>query len=739
MGLSLVGKAQILESPPSPELQEDSSRIDIINIDRYKERTTANGVFRDLIGNVHLKQQEMHLWCDIGFMYPNKQVEAFDNVEMLQDDSIRIFSDTLYYDGITRFARLRQNVVLTDTSMTMFTEKLDYDLNTKMAYFPEQSLIESDSSTLISKRGTYNANTNEAYFIDSVRITNPNYKLTADSLAFNTKTEVATFLGPTKVYNEEKMVYCEDGYYDSKNNYAELYKSARFENYENGKEEIATGDTIIYDGQYDRYYLIGNAHFENKEQQVDADTIVMEGETEQYFFIGNPQFKSKDTTSNQSIQALDSDYDAINNMMLFRGEVVVYEKTQIIKADSLDYNTEEKNGLARGHVIWIDTAANLRIDCGQAYYNDSTGFLLAQREPMLTTLVDEDSLWLRADTLISLPDTAFPEQRNLYAFHHVRVFKSDMQARCDSLYYDGVDSTFEFHEDPKLWVNDNQFTADTVKMHLKSSKLDQVLLYENSLVISSKEDTFFNQIKGRNAVAQFKEGKLSTMQVTEKGETVYYATDDRGAYMFVNDIDCENMLLFFANSNLKRIKYQGKPKAVVYPMHQVNHKSLLLEGFRWLDSLRIESKWDLWGIPEPEPVVDSLGLDSLGVDSLGLDSLLLDSTLVDSATIDSSTVNNSPSNTSNKQGASSTKKGGATSKEGAKNSKKKKPFSLFKPKRKEKNKASSKAGSQKAGANKTSSKEKEQKDSSTPIDSSSKKSASKKIGSSPPTDSTNIK
>ncbi len=426
------------------------------------------------------------------------------------------------------------------------------------------------------------------------------------------------------------MVYCEDGYYDSKRNYAELYKNARFENYENDKEEVATGDTIIYDGRFDRYYLIGNAHFENKEQVVDADTIIMEGETEQYFFLGDPKFRSKDTTSNQSIRALQSDYDAINNTMLFRGDVVVYEGSQIIFADSLDYNTEEKNGLARGNVVWIDTAANVRINCGQAFYEDSTGFLLAQDEPMLTTLIDNDSLWLRADTLISLPDTAFPEQRHLYAFHHVRVYKSDMQALCDSLFYDGVDSMFTFYEDPKLWVNENQFTADTVKMRLKASKLHQVLLYEKSLVISTKEDTFFNQIKGRNAVALFKAGKLSTMDVREKGETVYYATDDKGGYMFVNDIDCADMTLYFAESQLKRIKYLGKPKAVVYPMHQVNHTSLLLEGFRWVDSLRIKSKYELWGVPEPVPIVDSLFLtNSMDLDSAFSDSFFIDSTLMD--------------------------------------------------------------------------------------------------------------
>lgn len=718
---SLLGKAQVFEAPPSPELEEDSSRIDIINIDKYKERNTDRGVFRELTGNVHLQQQEMHLWCDLGFIFPNKQIEAFDNVEMLQDDSIRIFSDTLYYDGIARFARLRQNVVLTDTSMTMFTEKLDYDLNTRIAYFPEQSLIESDSSTLISKRGTYNANTNEAHFIDSVRITNPNYKLTADSLAFNTQTEVATFLGPTKVYNDEKVVYCEDGYYDSKNNYAELYKNARFENYENDKEEIATGDTIIYDGRYDRYYLIGHAHFENKEQEVDADTIVMEGETEQYFFIGNPQFKSKDSTSNQSIQAINSDYDAINNTMMFRGDVVVYEDAQIIKADSLDYNTEEKNGLARGNVVWIDTAANVRINCGRAYYNDSTGYLLAQKEPMLTTLIDNDSLWLKADTLISLPDTAFPEQRNLYAFNNVRVFKSDMQARCDSLFYDGVDSTFELYKDPKLWVNKNQFTADTVRMRLKSSKLDKVLLYEHALVVSTKEDTFFNQIKGRNAVAQFIEGKLSTMQVTEEGETVYYATDDKGAYMFVNDIDCENMRLFFVKSNLKRIKYQGKPKAVVYPMHQVDHQSLFLEGFRWVDSLRIQSKYELWGVPEPEPIIDSITIDSLGMDSTLIDTIVVDSNAQILPTASDS------SNTSQKQGVNSAQKGGASAKQGARSQQKNKKGGLFK--------SNAKTGSKKRGSINKKSKNARKKSSdkkTVPPDISSKKGGSMKKDSQPP-------
>lgn len=641
-GLGHMSQAfsQVPDAPPETTELEDSSRIDILFIRTLKEHTTPEGVYRELIGDIHLKQQAMHLWCDLGFIYPNKQVEAFGNVQMLQDDSIRIFSDTLYYDGMTRYARLRENVVLTDSSMTMFTNKLNYDLVTRIATFPEESLIESDSSTLISKRGYYNTRTSDAYFHDSVRITNPSYKLVADSLAFNTRTEIASFLGPTMVYNDEKVVYCEDGYYDSKNNYAELYKNAYFINREDGKLEEARGDTIIYNGSLDRYYLIGNAHFQNEDQEVNADTIIMDAKTEEYFFLGSPDFRSRDTTSNQTITATNSNYDALNKTMIFRGDVYVTQESQIIIADSLDYNTETRNSLAWGRVIWVDTTANVKITAGRAIYQDSTQYLRADKDPMLTTLVDNDTLWLKADTLVSLPDTG--DARHLYAYHHVRIFKSDMQARCDSLFYDGQDSVFHLFENPILWVDETQFTADTILLQLKSSKLDQVWLYQQSMIVSTQEDTFFNQIKGNNALAQFVDGKVSTMDLYQNGETVYYATDDDGAYMFVNDIDCEDMRLLFGDNQLQRIIYKGAPKAVVHPMRQVDHNSLFLEGFKWLDSLRIPSKYSFLGLPEPEPLPDTMPTE------IPIDSLFNDAFFSDSTTIlpqDSTTSNKLGSNT----------------------------------------------------------------------------------------------
>lgn len=617
---------------------DDSSKIHIIHIGTLKEKITPQGSFKDLIGNVHLRQQEMHLWCDLGFILPNRQVKAYDNVQMLQD-SVRIFSDSLFYDGIGRQAQLRQNVVLKDSSMTMFTEKLDYDLNTRIATFPEESLIESDTTTMVSKRGYYNVNTNIAHFSDSVRITNPNYKLVADSLAFNTQTEVALILGPTTVFNKDKMVYCEDGFYDSDRNYAELYKNARFENRENGKKEIATGDTIIYDGDKDTYYLIGNAHFENEDQAVDADTILMDGRTEEYFFKGNPKFTSLDTTENQSIDAIYSNYDLATNTMIFRGDVRVEQESQIIMTDSLDYNTKTKTGIAKGNVIWQDTSAKMQINCGEAYYNDSTKFLLAKDNPVLRTMIENDSMWLRADTLISFADSNDIDTRHLKAYNHVKIYKEDLQAICDSLYYDGIDSVFHFYNKPILWVDEVQFTADTIDVQMRLSKINQVLLHDNSFITNTREETYFNQIKGEDVVTHFKDGKINTMDINNNGETVYYALDDDDSYMMVNDVDCNNMVMYFGSNQIKRIRFEGTPKAVLYPMDKVEHSTLELEGFQWLDSLRIKSKYELLGINIPTVLNNDTTTQDSSLFSLlsSIDSL--------STPIDSSSVSTLPKNT----------------------------------------------------------------------------------------------
>jgi lipopolysaccharide export system protein LptA len=479
----------------------------------------------------------------------------------------------------------------------------------------------SDSTILTSKRGYYEVKQHRAHFEDSVRIDNPNFALKADSLDYDTQSEIAYFLGPTEVFNPDKKVYCEDGFYDTKRNYAALYQNAQFENYEDGKEEIAKGDTILYDGQKDEYFLIGHAFYQNETQEVYADTIYIDNKRQKFSFVGHPRFISRDSTEGQSIDAAYSFYDEKTKRMLFRERVRIRQETQLISCDSLDYNIETKEGWAQGAVVWEDTAAKVQIQCEEAFYNDSTKFLLAHRQPILRSIIDADTLWLRADTLWSFPDTTFKNTRNINAYHDVRIYKSDLQVRCDSLYYNGLDSTFQFYQNPILWVDATQFTADTIHVQLKQNRIHKVWLFQASFIVNTNDLVYFNQIKGTDVETSFKEGDLHKMSVYDAGETVYYALDEQDRYVGVNDVDCRDMHLFFEQKTVRSIRFEDKPAAVLYPMHQVDHSNLRLAGFQWHDSLRIRSKEALFYRQPPKDTIDPLSFfqDSSSTDTLDID------------------------------------------------------------------------------------------------------------------------
>ena len=108
----------------------------------------------------------------------------------------------------------------------------------------------------------------------------------------------------------------------------------------------------------------------------------------------------------------------------------------------------------------------------------------------------------------------------------------------------------------------------------------------NAMIINTNDFVYFNQIKGRNITAYFTKGQVRQMNVTGNGQSVYYATDAKG-YIGVNKAECSYYTIRFSDDNkVERISFYVQPKATVYPMGQVNHQSLRLDGYRWLYDTR---------------------------------------------------------------------------------------------------------------------------------------------------------
>lgn len=576
------------------------SKIDVDHADIFEYAQRNDTVIQKLIHNVELRQDSVFMYCDSATIENSLIVIAVGKVIIQQGDSTSVFSDSLYYDGGLKEADLYGEVVLVNGGQQLFTDQLHYDLNTKIATYTTGATLTNGETQLTSKRGDFYVDLNEAYFEDSVYVVDPRFNLRADSLLFNTQTNVVTFLGPTLVSTDSSRIYCESGFYDMANNLAEFQQNAQFiKGAQRGRAEV-----IKYNGETKVYALEGDAIFEEGERKATADVIQYDEVNDKSTLIGNAKYKDAE----QDIVAEEIVYDAKNEVYSTRGRSRVSDPPQILLADKVDFKEELGLGVAVGDVVWQDTSAQLTIVCEQADYNRETGYLKASGgqygRPLLISLVDGDSLFMSADTLLStkVDSTASDSSRLLQAYRDVRVYKSDLQALSDSLTYNSEDSLFTFYYEPIIWSDTTQFTADTIRLQMANDNVDKIYLYHKSFIINSPDELFFNQIKGKNITAFFTEGELRKMDVQGNAESVYYALDEEGGYVGVNKTISSDMILYFGANQIERILFVTAPQATMFPMKRADHEGLKMDGFNWITKVRPRSFADLFSTEKARKV-----------------------------------------------------------------------------------------------------------------------------------------
>ncbi|MCP9235641.1 OstA-like protein [Lewinella sp. JB7] len=590
--LPVVGWSQ--QAPPSEK--------QVVSIDHANElRMLQRGGVQRLIGEVELSQDSIFMYCDSAELVSEVQLYAYDNVTIQQGDSIAAFAEYLDYNAETLLAKLRDQVVLKRGRTELFTERLDYDLATKLATYHTGGRVTNGSTELSSTHGYYYADTRNVYFRDSVVVVDDRFEMRADTLRYDLANERVYFLGPTVIRSDTHRIYCESGYYDVALDEAVFRTNAQ---YRSG-ERLAAADSIQYFGKRELYVLQGDAYVaEGDFQRATADRINYFRAEDRYQLAGRATVvDSVQTVSGDSI-----DYYAVTaSYAVSGGRPRVSNPPMILVADRM--YSDEETGLSRatGNVVWEDTTAKVKIEAARADYDQNSGYLKASGgrdgRALLTTLLDRDTMFMAADTLLSVRsdevDTNGDTVRYLSAYPDVRILKNDLQAVADSLGFNTVDSVLTLYRDPVLWQDTSQLTADTIDLYLRNSAPDRVHLRRNALVVTSPDLIFFNQVKGKDIVAHFDSSQLRRTEVKGNAEAIYYAQDDGGAYIGVNKTACSTMILYFAAGAVERIKFLSAPAGRLDPMDAVDHDGLRLDGFRWEEARRPRRFADLFSrLPE---------------------------------------------------------------------------------------------------------------------------------------------
>jgi len=200
---------------------------------------------------------------------------------------------------------------------------------------------------------------------------------------------------------------------------------------------------------------------------------------------------------------------------------------------------------------------------------------------------------MHADTLKAIQKKTSKKQastdstkQELYAYHKVKFTKKDMQGKCDSMYYNAIDSVMKMRGKPILWNNVNQLTADCINITTGKKSLKTMELFGTAFVISETDSLHYNQVKGKYMKGFFNDNKLVRVNVEGNGQTIYYVNEkdkktNKEEIKAVNRAECSDLTIYLKENEIDRITFKTKPDATVFPIDQIELKEFKLKGFNW--------------------------------------------------------------------------------------------------------------------------------------------------------------
>jgi len=273
---------------------------------------------------------------------------------------------------------------------------------------------------------------------------------------------------------------------------------------------------------------------------------------------------------------------------------------------TFDFDDKTGQAIIKDNVVFVSKQDSVSVYSDVLAVDSENDSYVAYGEsrPYMLRFIDGDSLFLSGDTLHvekridSLLDTANVFIRldtvDIFkSYYDVRILSEEFQAIADSMYYDSKDSLFTLYDQPTMWSDSMQFTADTIKIRLADEGIEKVYLNGNGMIIELIGDDYYNQLKAKFIDASIDSGAISFMEMHQNAESNYYIMDDEDAFVGLNHTLCNRMTFFFDDGEMSDIKFFEQAESKLTPMQMLTREQLFLKDFNWNLDLKPNSLEDL--------------------------------------------------------------------------------------------------------------------------------------------------
>jgi lipopolysaccharide export system protein LptA len=429
----------------------------------------------------------------------------------------------------------------------------------------------------------------------------------ADHLIYNGGSKLLTLEKNVVLKDSSITLYTDRLLYYRDPNYGEYVTGGRLVQ----KDNVLTSRKGYYYPDRSMAYFKENVKLVNPDFTLTTDTLGYNTDTGIAFFLAP-------TTVEDSVNTMyteDGYFDTENDFAFLHTNSRIGDTTYTLYADTIQYDQKKDLGKAIGHVRAEQKDSSLTLFGKYAQFQSKTERTLITDSTFAVQILDDDTLYLWADTLKTYTDTV-TDKRFFFAYQHTRIHMRDMQGICDSLAYWYDDSLMFMYKDPVLYADESQITGDTIAILMKDGGIDSLSIPKNPFIMMKEDSIGYDQIKGGSLSAKFKEKDLEKMWIYENCESVYYTQDDGKEYIGMNRAKCRDMYIEFKDNKPNSILFKENPEGTFYPIYKVDKGNSRLEGYRWRDGDRpVKQAWMVARIIALYGRIDSIALDLARLDA----------------------------------------------------------------------------------------------------------------------------
>lgn len=495
-----------------------------------------NDSFMIVSGDVKFTKGPMIMTCDSAHYYAETEsFDAFGNVKMEQGDTLFIFADELNYRG------------------------------------PEQTCY------LYANPG------------NKVRMINRDVTLETDVFIYDMGINLGYYTQGGVLYDKQNRLVSLEGEYNPSNKEANFYINVHLDSRGESDTLNIYTDTLFY------------------------STVTHISELTSPSIIINAR---------GTIHTRNGMYDTqLDTAALYDRSVVKTPEGRTMVADTIYYDRPAGLGECFGNMILTDSARQASLAADYGFFNQNTDSAFATGRLLIKEYSKGDTLYLHArnvnayrviDTIVipgAEADTiAGAEAREAVTiadtsnvadlWPRVRFFRSDMQGICDSMRVTAADTTLRMYVSPVIWSEGRQIFGDIIELHMNDSTIKEARLPHNGFSSQRICDDYYDQISGKEMVAQFEGGELRRLDISGNVDLLMYPEESDSTFNKMVTAQSSFLTAVFKGNTAEYIKMWPQTPGTATPLFLVRRSMLFLPKFKLFEGMRPLSPSDVMVIPD---------------------------------------------------------------------------------------------------------------------------------------------